>query len=326
MPVFNREEFIAEAIQSILSQTHKNFELIIIDDGSTDDTLRVISRFSDKRIILLKNGENKGVSASRNKGIEKAEGNFIAFMDSDDISMPQRFEKQLNILQQNENIIICGSWLKLLTSEKIIRHRERHKDIIARLLLSCPLSLGSVMLKTFVLNEERFNSNLKYGEDYDFWSRVCWLGEMYNIQEPLLLYRTHKNQLSGCHKQQQLKMDTNIRLSLFNKLSYSVKDFPDRLIKKFFLFDQYVSISEFANFLKWLRHIKTQNDIQEVFPIEEFDKVIEEIRKGLIFKIYFKKSSIGLTKTWRIKSLKYLRKREVLKIVAKKIPSQLKIK
>jgi len=97
MPVYNRAEFIGEAIQSILSQTYKNFELIIIDDASTDNTLKVISEFTDDdRILLLKNKKNEGVAATRNRGIEIAKGEFIAFMDSDDISLPQRFEKQVN--------------------------------------------------------------------------------------------------------------------------------------------------------------------------------------------------------------------------------------
>jgi len=111
MPVYNRAEFIGEAIQSILSQTYKNFELIIIDDASTDNTLKVISEFTDDddRILLLKNKKNEGVAATRNRGIEIAKGEFIAFMDSDDISLPQRFEKQVKIFCSHKEVIVCGS-------------------------------------------------------------------------------------------------------------------------------------------------------------------------------------------------------------------------
>jgi len=320
MPVYNRAEFIGEAIQSILSQTYKNFELIIIDDASTDNTLKVISEFTDDdRILLLKNKKNEGVAATRNRGIEIAKGEFIAFMDSDDISLPQRFEKQVKILCSHKEVIVCGSWLRFLESQKLIKHKEYHNEIISRLLLHCSLSLGTVMIKSFILRKAKLNPNLKFGEDYEFWSRICWMGEMYNIPKPLLLYRTHRNQLSGRHKQQQLKMDVDIRLSLFKKLNYPVSKFPDDLLKKVILFDEYISIPEFSKFLSWLENLKKKNRVQMVFPPEEFDKVIEEIRENLLFKIYFKENKIGLRKIWRMKSLVCLKKHEAFRILVKKI-------
>ena len=319
IPVYNRDKFIGEAIQSVLDQTYKNFELIIIDDASTDNTLNIVRQFDDSRIKIIRNKENKGVSYSRNKGISSAKGEFIAFMDSDDISEPTRLNRQLEIFYSKDNLIVCGSWLRLMNSDKLIKHKEYHDEIISRLLIHCSLSLGSVMMKSNILKKNRLNPDLNFGEDYDLWSRVCWMGRMYNIPEPLLLYRIHDNQLSGKNKQEQLKMDANIRLSLFKKLDYSSSDFSDTLIKKIFMFDSYISVSEFSNFLKWLNRLKELNKIQKIFPQEEFVVVIEQIRRNLIFKIYYRKSSIGLSKLWRIKSLRYLRKTEALQIVSKKI-------
>ena len=319
MPVYNRAEFIGEAIQSILSQTYTKFELIIVDDASTDETLKVVSDYNDERIILLKNKINKGVSACRNKGIELAKGDFIAFMDSDDISLRERFEKQIKMFFKYDDLITCGGAIKLLHSDRIIYFPETHNSILAKLLISSPFANPTVMIKRSIFKLEKFETNLRFGEDYDFFSRICWLGKMYNIPEPLLLYRVHENQLSGGHKQKQREMDAEISLSLFKKLDYSVSKFPDQLIKKILLFDQYFSLKEFSLFLKFLKYIKKENRVERIFPPNEFDKVIEEIRKNLLFGIYFKKNSIGLTKAWRIKSIIALRKKEALRVIAKKI-------
>ncbi|MFV8226695.1 glycosyltransferase family 2 protein [Christiangramia aquimixticola] len=319
IPVYNRAEFIGEAIQSILSQTYKNFELIIVDDASTDNTLEVIKQFKDKRIRLLRNRDNYGVSVSRNKGISNAKGSFIAFMDSDDISLPTRLEKQIMKFLLDEDLMVCGTWLQMMNSEKLIRHAEYHNEISTRLLIHCSLSIGSVMMKSTILKEFKLNPNLKYGEDYELWSRICWKGKMFNIQEPLLIYRIHKNQLSGENKSKQLHMDADIRLSLFKMLDYCITVFPDTLIKKVFLFDRYISVSEFSMFLNWLNSLKNLNNNKEVFPKNELNAVIEEIRQDLIFKIYYRKSFIGLTKFWRIKALRHLRKKESFKIVSKRI-------
>jgi glycosyltransferase involved in cell wall biosynthesis len=319
MPVYNREKFIGDAIQSIINQSFENFELIIINDASIDNTKKIILKFPDSRIILLENEKNIGVAASRNKGIEKAKGKFIAFMDSDDISLPNRLQEQLNKLMSDSGLIGCGSWLKILNSSKVIKHCEHHNDIITRLLIHCSLSIGAAMLKTSVVKQVKFNPTLKFGEDYEFWSRVCWMGSLYNIPEPFLLYRSHKDQISINNKKEQLNMDVDIRMSLFKKINYSRNEFPDSLIRKFLLFDEYVQIEEFSRFIKWLNYIKEQNRKLLIFPLVEFDKTIEEIRRSLLNNIYYKKNNIGLSKFWRIKSLIFLRQQEMLEVILKKI-------
>ena len=115
MPVYNCAEYVAEAIQSILDQTFSNFELIIVDDKSTDETLEVTKIFSDKRIRLIEKPANTGYTESLNLGIELSRGHLIARMDGDDISMPQRFEKQVNFLFENPLVIVCLFLLKIKT-------------------------------------------------------------------------------------------------------------------------------------------------------------------------------------------------------------------
>ena len=118
MSVYNAEKYIEEAIQSVLNQTYNNFEFIIINDGSEDNSLEMLKNFlADDRIILI-DRENKGLVSSLNEGILKSKGNFIARMDADDICLPNRFEEQLNFMKKNSDVGVCGSWIELLETFK----------------------------------------------------------------------------------------------------------------------------------------------------------------------------------------------------------------
>ena len=109
MPVYNGEKYLKEAIDSILNQTFSDFEFIIVNDCSSDNTEDIIKSYKDNRIVYLKNEENSGVATTLNRGLDIAKGEYIARMDADDISLPKRFEKQVDFMDKNKNCIICGS-------------------------------------------------------------------------------------------------------------------------------------------------------------------------------------------------------------------------
>lgn len=113
VPVYNAERFIADTISAVLKQTYEDFELILLDDNSTDNTAEIIRSFDDKRIIYEKNEKNLGISASRNKLINMAKGEYIAVLDHDDICLPKRLEMQVNFLDKHQDIAMIGSWFKL---------------------------------------------------------------------------------------------------------------------------------------------------------------------------------------------------------------------
>ena len=120
MPAYNAEKYITEAIDSILFQTFKDFEFIIINDASTDSTKDIIESYKDPRIKLVNNEQNKGVAKSLNIGISVACGKYIARMDADDIALPERFQKQFDFMEQHPNIDVCGSWAKKTGNENEI--------------------------------------------------------------------------------------------------------------------------------------------------------------------------------------------------------------
>lgn len=197
LPVYNGEKFIAEAIQSILCQSYKNFEFIIIDDGSTDETLRILREFKgkDSRIHLVSR-ENKGLVATLNEGIDLACGKWIARMDADDIALPQRFERQLQWLGET-GADICGAWVNLFgtADKRVLRHPQSDDAIKVELLFGTPFAHPSVIMKTDLVRKLRYDKAWEKAEDYDLWERAARQGwKMTNVQEVLLLYRQHATQ------------------------------------------------------------------------------------------------------------------------------------
>lgn len=323
MPVYNCELYIKEAIDSILNQTFGDFEFLIIDDASTDGTIDIIKQFTDPRIKLIIKEVNQGVSSAVNDGLKLAKGKYIARMDGDDIAIKERFEKQMKVLESHPEIFICGSLVQYLGgSNSIISYKETHDEIISELLIFCSICMGSSMFRRNELGAYFYDENKNSGEDYDFWTKVAWLGQMYNIQEVLLLYRVHPKQASIAHKQQQILDDIKIRLYLFKKVKYDTIKYPDDLISKMLLLNQAITIKEFNLFLDWIKELLFLNNKLKVYPQNELMTVLNRIKRLLFFSLYFKKTEIGITKKWRTKALFGLSLQDalyILKIKAREI-------
>lgn len=199
MPAFNAGLYIEEAIKSILIQTYSNFELIIVDDFSTDDTISKVEGFDDPRIVLLQNVNNEGIVYSLNKGISVSKGLFIARMDSDDISVKNRLELQIGQFLSNTRLVLCGTWYNVLFNNVIVRQVNlpiSDNDIKKRLVFHNPFCHPSVMFKRELWDIVKYKRENVGCEDYAFWLDCEKLGEFYNIPKPLLLYRVHNNNVS----------------------------------------------------------------------------------------------------------------------------------
>lgn len=201
MPVFNAERFLAEAIESILNQTYRDFELIIINDGSTDNSENIIMSYNDKRIKYVKNEENLKLIKTLNKGIELAHGDYIARMDSDDVSLPDRFERQINAFQKNpsidfingraydmnENGALSGkSWYGPVSPEAI-----RHICLFASIICHPSIMIKAALLKKY---KYRDDDSVLHIEDYDLWIRLLLDGyKCFSMEQPVLKYRIVEN-------------------------------------------------------------------------------------------------------------------------------------
>ncbi len=204
MPVYNGENYLKEAIESILRQTFSDFEFLIIDDGSVDKSVAIIQSIPDERIRFIQNERNMGLPFTRNKGFTLAKGEYIAFIDSDDTSAPDRLEKQVNFMEAHPQVGICGSWVQDVDAQgtilpgKVRRYPTEDEKIRRMLLWSPPLWNPSLILRKQVIIEHNLFHDPQYliGEDYDLWVRASRVAKLANIPEYLHYYRRHAHQIS----------------------------------------------------------------------------------------------------------------------------------
>ncbi len=191
MPVYNGEAFIAEAIDSILAQTFTDFNFYIINDGSTDDTVKIVESYKDERIRLFSLDENSGISTALNEGIKLIEEPYIARMDADDIAVPDRLKLQVSFMDENTNICVSGGNLKIIAKEEIWRYPIAHEDIVSAMLFNNAMAHNAVIMRTnFVKSlNQAYRSEYKGMEDYDLWFRMASKGNLANIDKVLMHYR-----------------------------------------------------------------------------------------------------------------------------------------
>ena len=211
MSVYNGEKYLREAIDSILNQTFPDFEFLIVDDGSTDNSLEIINSYQDTRINLIKNHNNQGLVYSLNRGLALAKGEYIARMDCDDISFPNRLEKQVNFLDNNLDIGIVGSYFILMTKENkkfyIKTVPVNDLEIRYKCLFESPFGHPTVIIRReiFKKNSLNYDTQLNAVEDYKLWTQILDYTKGANIEIPLLYYRLHSQSISYKYKEDQIK-------------------------------------------------------------------------------------------------------------------------
>ena len=195
IPAYNSASLIKEAIDSILQQSYRDIELIIINDGSTDNTESIIRSFKDGRIKLVNNGSNQGIVYSLNKAVALAQGQYIARMDADDVSNIDRLSTQLDYLKSN-NLDICGSWVRAFGSrEKIIKYPETIVDVGFFTIFGSPMAHPTVFGLAHIFKKYKYRN--VPAEDYDLWARMLMDGvNIGNVPKSLLEYRVHDEQLT----------------------------------------------------------------------------------------------------------------------------------
>jgi glycosyltransferase involved in cell wall biosynthesis len=201
MPVYNSEDYINEAVLSILNQTHSHLEFIIVDDGSTDRTVEKIQMLNDARIKLLRNKENLGLAASLNMAIRKASGEYLARMDADDVSHPRRIEEQVKKFSTTPEISLLGTGLRYFGKSKFKDYFPLdHESCKAKLLFNVCFGHPSLMIRAEVFADDSnlYNPQLKqYSEDYDLYTRLIDKYRLGNLNALLLNHRTYERSIKG---------------------------------------------------------------------------------------------------------------------------------
>ncbi|MFC1896012.1 glycosyltransferase family 2 protein [Thermodesulfobacteriota bacterium] len=232
MPVYNGETYLNEAIESVLRQTFTAFEFLIINDSSTDRSVKIIESYDESRIRLVHNETNLKLISTLNKGLELARGEYIARMDADDLMLPQRLEKQIQYLDANPQICVVGSWW-----ENVDEHgkflsctRVPTEDYLCALMIfekgEGPVGHPCVMYRTEIVRHLRYSPEYVDSEDTDLWFRVISLGhKIANIPEVLMLYRVHEEQICQKSRVQSQAHERALSDFLSEKFSESIK--PD---------------------------------------------------------------------------------------------------
>lgn len=234
LPVYNAASFLEESIQSILNQSFSNFELIIINDGSTDASQSIIEKFEDPRIIKVVQS-NLGLAATLNRGIGMARAEIIARQDNDDISYPHRFEKQLDFLKAHPDVCLLGAAARIVDhagqpANRFHRHPSHSDTLKFLLLFDNPFVHSSVMFrKSAVLAVGGYDTNSDYFEDYRLWSHLSRQGRIANLPDVLLDYREVATGMSKSAQNYRLKV---LRQSTEN-IAYLLSHYKLEDIKRF---------------------------------------------------------------------------------------------
>jgi glycosyltransferase involved in cell wall biosynthesis len=208
MPVYNGEKYVGEAIESILTQTFADFEFLIINDCSTDKSVDIIGSYRDNRIRLLHNEVNMGLIDTLNKGIDLATGGYIARMDQDDISMPERLQRQVAFMETHPGTAVCGTWAVTIDEDgKPLGKLETPVGprIDKDLWRPSPIIHPSAFMRTSVARHYKYNRQFIDAEDYELWLRISKDYPIENIGEYLLHYRISPTSITTVHRQRQLQ-------------------------------------------------------------------------------------------------------------------------
>jgi len=300
LPVYNCEHFIYKAINSVLNQTFEDFELIIVDDCSTDNTVGIIRKFNDKRIQLIVKEKNTGYTNSLNYAVSIAKGEYIARMDGDDICLPSRFEKQVAFLEANPNVILCGTNIEYFGAKLGFSNYPINSSAInISLCFGNPFCHPSVMGRTKVFLNNPYDVNAEPAEDIDLWSRLVLEGEVCNLKEVLLKYRVHSKQISSTKGKIQLHKQYLSKLRMFSSFEINEKFSSDdlQMILKHQLPKNY---EDCKNVLLFFDYIIEKNFILNNYKHDLFTK---EMNK---YKIRLLKEYFSMSRILNIKALYFL--------------------
>lgn len=316
MAAYNEEKYIREAIESILNQTYPHFEFIIINDGSTDKTEEVILSFQDARIRYVRNEQNLRLIASLNKGLALAEGKYIARMDSDDISLPDRLQIQVDFMEAHPEIGISGAQLIVFGSENTtMNYPLAHEDLQLRLLITSCFPNNLVIFRNKLVKQYHlaFTEGYHHGEDFKFWTQWLQLTEGANLPDYLVKYRFHASSVS--HKFRDIQRQTRKRVRTeYVKELFRLQGAESRLAEDLYGEDYGLKIKAVKSLLeinksrKYFAQDKLQHTLQYLWYLDSLEQV--EQSPG----IYLKFTRIFSISLWQnVRYWEYILKHTVKK-------------
>jgi glycosyltransferase involved in cell wall biosynthesis len=274
MPVYNAEKYLLQAIESILCQDYRNLEMIVINDGSTDNSKNIISTIRDPRLSFFENPENWGIVRSRNRGLEEAKGEYIAILDSDDLAFPERIRTQVTFLENNPDYGMCGTYFQTIDgNDKILKKvtfPSNDKDAKSNLLVHNCFCHSTIMMRGDLARELKYTTGYDVVEDYLLWYRISLVSKIINLPVYTTYYRVHANNVSTTRNNHMFGLVKSINSTILNDLGieYSAVELEvhsKSLHYDFDYFNQRGRMAELENWiLKLLSKVKTNQNINEI--------------------------------------------------------------
>jgi glycosyltransferase involved in cell wall biosynthesis len=269
MPVYNAAAYIATSLSSILTQDYTEIEVIIVDDGSTDQSIDIVQSFFDSRIIIVKKPENLGLAASLNKAIGVSSGIFLARMDADDISHPSRISRQVNFMLKNPDVDVLGTSMQYFGESRFLNHfPETHEACRSYLMFNVCFGHPTVMFRRYVFDwqENFYNPDLQqYSEEYDLWCRLVNKYRFHNLGEVLLFYRTYPHALKSDAEHKRKKNSSEIRKKYLTSQLGDINDMDWSVHSRATFLTEFNSIQDIRMIDLWFKRLLELNVRVNVF-------------------------------------------------------------
>jgi glycosyltransferase involved in cell wall biosynthesis len=296
MPVYNCELYVREAVESILNQTYTDFELLIIDDASTDTTASIVRTYNDSRIQLIEKPVNTGYTNSLNQGLKIAKGKYIARMDGDDSCKPDRFSKQVAYLNAHPETVLCATAFKVIGREIYFGSPQNHDAIKLALLDGNCICHSSVMMRkeTLDIHSVIYDKTKEPAEDYAMWIRLLFLGKLHILPEILVEYRVYANQVSSKRAEEQMKIDIELKFQLLSYLDVVIEPEEYNFLEKYFRNIKCIDYNELLIFKQLQKRLRLSNKAC-FFESKAFNHYLFDLEVNIIsryFKNFFRYSPV----------------------------------
>lgn len=286
MAVYGGEAYIAEAISSVIAESFQDWELVLVNDASPDNSVGVIRTFRDPRIRLLENATNQGLVAVRNRIMVEAHGTYLAWLDQDDLSLPNRLSTQVAYLDANPEVAVCGSWTQTryqgldgsvtTTTERL---PQRHEQIRAAMMFLNPIACNTVMMRRSAFAERELMFREQFGNtlDYDMWSNASDTMQVCNLPEALAAYRVHASQTSrGAALDRMNDQALQVQVDLIGRtLGIEVNDDERATHRSATIAPVVISdLDQLEGIACWFGRLKAANHATGSFDRREFDQAL----------------------------------------------------
>ena len=294
MPVYNVEKYLDTAIKSILNQKFTNFEFVIVDDASTDNSVEIINSYQDQRIKLIKNNVNLGIPTTRNKCLQESSGEYVAVLDCDDYAYPSRLAEQLEFMENNPDFGMVGSWVELIDENddltgEVWNEDEPSQKIPCRLLFHNYFAHSAVLLRrsaldTVKINGEIYRKDYPNAQDYDLWVRISKKFKVWNIPKVLIKYRVHSHCISLKSANLVEQLTCKIVTEQMNNLGIQPTDKQLALHRQIGSYNPQeidTSIEYIKEVANWLTILRNANKNTGVYDHHNFNQVLADLQLSM---------------------------------------------